>query len=324
VTKIVRMESILTAPWTVHILFAAVRLRVFTILSDRDLSAEQIASECGAVPKFIKALLDACVSMGLLQSRHGFYANSSFGKEHLIEGSACYVGDLVNLQYEEFPRWYHLHDLTLGREIPAADDSPKDSEAYRTFIRAINNLGMLGEADALKDAVDLTDRREMVDVGGGSGLYSVVLCRANRQLRSTILDRKETLAIAEEIIASHGERERITLREADFMKDSFGQDIDLVLLSDVVYDQQTAAPVLQRARECLREGGLLVIRGYYSDPEGAPSLFGALFVFNELVFDPSREVLTLPMLRRRVADAGFRIMRASPLTERSSVVVATR
>lgn len=125
-------------------------------------------------------------------------------------------------------------------------------------------------------------------------------------------------------MAGYEERERITLREADIEKDPFGDATDVVLLSDVVYEKATAGPILANAWSALRDGGILIMRGYYSDPEISKPLFGALFVLGQLVFDPEREVLTISSLEDTVIEKGFVLMRSAPLTERSFVLLAEK
>ena len=127
---------------------------------------------------------------------------------------------------------------------------------HKTFIKGMNNLGMLGEADALKDIVDLSGCKKMIDAGGGSGLYSIILCRAYPELQSTILDRSETLEVTKELIGPYKEKDRITLVEGDFTKDPFGEDIDAVLLSDVIYSDQEGRAALENSWKSLRPGGI--------------------------------------------------------------------
>jgi SAM-dependent methyltransferase len=285
------------------------------------MTVRELASKCNSIPHILKPLLDSCVSMGLLDLHNDEYMNSHFSRIYLTEGGPFYVGDLIKLQYFESNKWNSLYDIILGNQEQC---EVNEEIVHRTFIRAMHNLGDLGEADALCNAVDLSGCTHMVDAGGGSGIYSIALCKKYPDLRSTILDRSETLAITKELIAEYEERERITLREADIEKDSFGDGIDAVLLSDVVYDQATAGPVLANARNSLREGGILVVRGYYSDPEISRPLFGALFVLGQLVFDPEREVLSISSLEDMVIEKGFIVTRRSPLTERSFVLLAEK
>ena len=317
------IHDILVARWTTCVVSAAVRLRTFTILSDKAMTAEEIASKCGAVPHLLKALLDVCVSMGLILSQNDKYMNSHFSRVYFVEGEPRYVGDFIELQYDESKQWDRLYDI-ITKSSNVREDQPASDVNHRTFIKAMNNIGMLGEAEALGNSVDLFGLKEMVDAGGGSGLYSIVLCKKYPELRSTILDTRDTLAITEEMIADCKERDRITLREVDITKESFGEHIDVVLLSDVIYHESTAAPILKNVWDCLRQKGMLILRGYYSDPENSKPLFGALFVLNQMVFDPNRRMMTISSLRRNVSDIGFTLTQTSPLTERSFVMIARK
>jgi methylase of polypeptide subunit release factors len=87
-----------------------------------------------------------------------------------------------------------------------------------------NNIGNLGEAEALKDMVDLSGCKSMIDAGGGSGLYSVALCQKYPELHSTILDVKDTLAVAKEMIEDRQEKRRIVLREGDFLENPLAEN----------------------------------------------------------------------------------------------------
>lgn len=287
------------------------------------MTVEELSSKCGAIPHRLKPLLDVCVSMGLMVLQNRRYMNSPFSRVYLVEGEPLYVGDLIQLQYDESKQWDTLYDIMIGDKDMVHE--PRSEELkHKTFIRAMNNLGMLGEAEALENSVDISGCRQMIDAGGGSGIYSLVFCRMNPELRSTILDKKVTLAVTKEMIADSEERERITLTEADITKATFGENIDAVLLSDVIYDQSEAAAVLRNAWDCLRRNGLLVVRGYYSDPDDSKPLFGALFVLNQLVFDPDRTIMTVSSLQQIIRSTGFTITKLSPLTERSFVITAKK
>lgn len=315
--------DLLVAPWATCVVFTSIRLKIFTILSNKMMTVEELSSSCSSIQHLLKSLLDACVSMGLMVLKNNKYMNSHFSRVYLVESEPHYVGDLILLQYNESKQWDKLYDIILSsRHI--SNEKHADEVNYRTFIKAMNNLGMLGEVEALKNSVDLSGCKEMVDAGGGSGLYSIVLCQKYPELRSLILDKSETLVVTKEMITGYKESERITLREADIKKESFGKNIDVVLLSDVIYDKSEAVPILRNALNCLRQNGILIVRGYYSDPENSKPLFGALFVLNQLVFDSDREIMTISSLQKNIRDIGFTVTRLSPLTERSFVIIAKK
>jgi hypothetical protein len=311
--------ELITSHQKMRVIFAAIQLRLFTHLANKSLTLTELCERCQAISHPLQILLNACHSMDLLKVKEGRYTNSQLSEKYLVEDQPGYIGDFLQLQNDESLHWNKLFQITYDGPTRRSEES-----RYRTFIKAMNNIGMLGEAEKLKEAVDLSHCKQMVDAGGGSGLYSVVLCREYSELSSTILDLKETLQITKEMISAYPEKERITLRQADIMKDSFGEEIDVVLLSDVIYDKQAGSIVLAKAWQCLKNDGTLIIRGYYADPVDTKPLFGALFAISQLVFDPKREVMTISDLEREVVMTGFTIIKVSPLTQLSFVLVAKK
>jgi predicted nicotinamide N-methyase len=319
----VSISDILLAPWITGVITTAIRLNVFSILSDRELTADEIAEECQTIAHYQKTLLDACVSLGFLEFENDKYRNSHFSLAYFVEGGRFYVGDFLKLVNDESLQWFQLPDIIRGKE-ETNEERPYIRSDYKTFISAMNCIGTLGEAEALRDAIDLSGCKRMVDAGGGCGLYSVALCQKHPELHSTIMDVKDTLAVTKEMIADRQEKERIDLREGDFLKDSLGDNVDVVLLSDVIYEESTAKVVLRNAWDSLIQNGVLIIRGYYADPEKSRPLFGALFAVKQLVDNAQGRIMTISMLEENVREIGFRIIKVTPLTEHSFVLVGRK
>jgi SAM-dependent methyltransferase len=186
---------------------------------------------------------------------------------------------------------------------------------------------MMGEANALAQAVDIPNAGKMVDAGCGSGIYSLMLCRHNPKLNALLLDRKEVLETTRKFIEKSNFQNRMTTREADIFTDSFGNGLDVVLLSDVLYQEDyLCIAILRSAYAALAPGGMLVVRGYYvdSDNDGPHSAFAPLFNIHQLFDDPKREVISVSLLSQWAAQVGFKIIKTFPLTERSHCLIAQR
>ena len=312
------------APWAMNTLFAACRLRIFTLLAETEMTADQLAEHTGAVPRLLAALLDASAAMGLLRYENDRYANSHLADAYLVEGRPLYMGDFIELNSAEASQWEGLYDLVLTGQTPIRD-RPRQELSPHQFTLAMHNLAMLGEAPALADAVDLSGCKTMVDVGAGSGAYSVALCRRNPHLHSTLLDTVEVLGTARQIVEKSGLGERIETREADITHDSYGHNLDLVLLSDVLYaDRAMCTTIIRSAYEALAEGGTLLIRGYFPDPRRSLSLFGSLFALGRQLDDPDRDIISVPLLGEWVDQTGFKNARTFALTSRSTCLTARK
>ncbi len=322
-----QMLNMIFTPWAADTLFCAARLKVFTLLADSPLTAEELADKTGTVSRYLTAVLDANTAMGFLQKKENRYRNSSLSDIYLVEASPQYLGDIIEVLSAEAPTWDGLLDLVSGRAGPL---KPPGEVPPHRFTMGMNNLAMMGEAHALAHAVDLSKAKEMVDVGCGSGIYSVFLCRRFPHLQATLLDRAEVLETTRKIINKHNLDARVATRAADITSGRFPlpmEQSDAVLLSDVLYQEETVCTgVLRSAYEVLKPGSTLVVRGYYSDahPDGSQSVLGALFNIHQLLSDPNREIISLSLLSQWIEQTGFTILKQFPLTERSYCLIANR
>lgn len=300
--------------------FTAVRLNLFTILNGKLMTAAEIAVKIDSHSDILESLLRVCEGMKFLTCERGRFGNTSFSEKYLVEGEPYYMGDLIKLQYHELGNWGNLYNILVKNK---GEDDSKET-VHTIFIKAMNNLGQIGEAEALTDAVDMSNCKRMADFGGGSGLYSIALCQKYPHLQVTLVDKKETLEVTRKFLADTSVKSRIILQEADIARDMLEEKYDTVLLSDVVYDARIARAVLKNAFHCLIPGGQLIIRGYYSDSGENDSLFSRLFVLQEIVFDPEREVLSMSGLAECVEKSGFDIIHQGQLTERSQILLARK
>lgn len=312
--------DLVIAPWKTAVLNTAIRLKIFTVLSDRQMGAKELATQTNADEIALQTVLNALVCMGLLQFERGKYQNSRLSRIYFIEDEPHFVGDFIQLLSNESSKLNKLFSI-VSEDKEISYDS---TESHRTFIKAMNNMGMLGEADALINCVNLNTCQNMIDAGGGSGIYSIAFCQKYPELKSKILDSHDTLTVTRAYISKNEMNERIELQECDITKDKLGENIDTVLLSDVTYDENEAEEILLNVWRCLRAKGQLIIRGYYFDHQNSNPLFGALFMVNQLVINSDRKILTLHALKEVIVKTGYIIKKASPLTERSFIIIATK
>ena len=71
---------------------------------------------------------------------------------------------------------------------------------------------------------------KLLDVGGGSGAYSIAFCAANQHLRATILDFPETMDTAKLYAREAGFSDRIAHLAGNAVKVEWPDGHDIVLL----------------------------------------------------------------------------------------------
>jgi SAM-dependent methyltransferase len=257
-----------------RVLHVASALDVFTILSGKRMSADEIALATGAKTDMTEKLLLACTAMALLEKRGSDYRNTELAERFLVRGSPLFQGDIIAHSASVWNFWHDLENQVRGGRS-ALTRMPHE---HRNFILGMHNLAVAGRARMFVDTVDLSGRGKLFDVGGGPGTYSIAACRRYLQLRAVVFDLPETGVIAREVIAREGMNDRVRFQAGDWQSDDFGSDNDVVLLSNVLHGPQSGAEMkLRKAYDSLVGGGLLVVQEFLLNDEKTGPLIPALF-----------------------------------------------
>ncbi len=256
-----------------RVLQVANELEVFTILSRRPLTAKEIAHHFEVDPEMMEKLLIACTALGLTRYKAGKYRNSDLADQYLVKGKAFYQGNWISHATDLWNYWSNLDEWIVGKKL-----SKDSGNRHRRFIMAMHDIATGGEAEELASHVELGDRRQLFDVGGGPGTYSIMLCRNNPQLRAVVFDLPETIPITREVIKEFGMSDRISTLEGDWDRDDFGQGNDVVLMSNILHGPGSRAEMkLQKAFKSMTNGGLLIVRDFFLNETKTGPLSIALF-----------------------------------------------
>ncbi len=122
------IANLIMAPWITNVIYTAIRLKIFTVISKEEMTAEEIASKSGTITNFLIPLLNACEKLDLLQSSSGKFINSHISQLYLVEGQPRYVGDLIELQYNESKQWDKLFDIILESDSKKEEKNKEENK----------------------------------------------------------------------------------------------------------------------------------------------------------------------------------------------------
>ena len=285
---------------------------LFTLLSEGPMAGGQIAQRCATKPAMTEKLLIACVAMGLLERTGEKYKNTQLAQTYMVRGRPLYQGDMIAHSASVWEFWNRLDD-----EIRLENAPKPQPDSHHDFIMAMHNIAVVGRAQMVADSVDLAGRTQLIDVGGGPGTYSIVLCRKHPRLSATIFDLPETIAITREVIATENMESQVHTREGDWNTDSFGEGNDVVLLSNVLHGAGSKADMkLAKAYDAMVSGGMLVIQDFVLNDDKTGPLTPALF--NMMVGAYSR-----PELFAEIENAGFVGTKVAAQAEEYGATVVT-
>jgi cyclopropane fatty-acyl-phospholipid synthase-like methyltransferase len=181
-------------------------------------------------------------------------------------------------------------------------------------------------APTLVRAVGLDGVRRVLDLGGGSGAYSIAFAQAKADLTADILDVEQVAPIARRHIDAAGLADRVKVRVGDLHDDSYGTGYDLVLLSAICHmlSPQENRVVLAKVHAALAPSGRVVIQDFILHPDKTGPKTGVLFALHMLVGTHAGSSYSEPEYTNWLRDAGFAEVRRLPLPGPTDLVIARR
>lgn len=304
-----------TGYWESRCFLVANQLGVFEVLGRGPRSAEDLAAELGTKPRPTRLLLNACVGLELLVEGDDGFANTPRTQLFLVPGSPAFLGNAVRYGGDMWEGWSRLEEALVEGRPPVAPESytGDDPEKTRHFVHGMRERA-LAIAGALVGLVDLSDRKRLLDVGGGPGTYSAMFVARHPELRSTVMDLPDVVAIAAELLKEGEGGDRVETLAGDYHTTPFPGGHDALLISGVFHreSEQTCRDLIRRAGEALEPGGLLMIADVFTDEGGATPAFAALFGLNMMLSAPDGGVHSDADVVRWLEDAGFRDVARTP------------
>jgi SAM-dependent methyltransferase len=242
--------------------FVATKLGVFDTLEQKPLTAAEVATRLGTDREATGKLLNALTGLGYLRLAGDAFTLSSEARRWLVADSPRSLRDFVLEQESLEWRWLeHLEDfIRTGDNVQIHQDSSDD--VWRLYQRGMRSAAGLSAAEVARRVPVPNGARQMLDIGGSHGYYSVVICRRHPGLRSVVLDLPQAIRHAAPLLAKEGMGDRVVHRAADAATDDFGTaTFDVVYIANVVhhFDEATNRDLARRAARALRPGGYFVI-----------------------------------------------------------------
>lgn len=247
---------------------AVVHLDFFTWLTTVPSSKESICQHFGFAERPTDVMLTLFAANYFVEEKGGLFHATATAQEHLTTGSPWNLTPYyASLKDRPITKDY-LQVLKTDKPAnwggdKAALDWHKamETEAFsKSFTAAMDCRGQyLGQAMAKK--LDLSGRRHLLDIGGGSGIYACSLVAHHAGLRATVLDQAPVDRIARRCIEERGYSDRVSVATGDMFKDALPADCDVHLFSNVLHDWGVVEvkELLAISHKALPAGGLLMI-----------------------------------------------------------------
>lgn len=303
-----RLQRIARAYTESATFYAALDLGLFSHVDSGHDTVEKLASAMDILPLNAERLVTAVQAMGLVQQDGGQLINAPDAKRYLVRGQPAYAEAWMTFTRPQVADWFtlteHLRDKTppmlLGKYVDMTVD---DARAYHA---ATFSVGM-GAGRRFARQVDLSGRKLLLDLGGGSGAYSINAVQTYPGLRAVVFDLPPVVEVAEDYLAEADVAGRVTTRAGDFTRDPFPEGVDAIVMASnlPIYDEDVIAGVVARAFEALEPGGEMHLVGEMLNDDRSGPVDAAMWGLSEALNHSGGKAHTIAQCRGYFAAAGF-------------------
>jgi predicted O-methyltransferase YrrM len=263
-------------------ILAALELDLFTAVGE-GANAEAIGAKVHANPRAVGTLLNALVSLGLLSKNGDNFLNTPESARFFVQGSKDNHRNGMLHTANIWHRWSTLTEaVRRGTRIPI--EAASSSEWTRNFIVGMQRNAK-NRAPLLVKALGTAGVRRILDLGGGSGAYSIAFAKASPDVKCEILDLPEVVPLSTEYVSQAGVSAQVSLRAGDMLQDDFGSGYDIIMLNAIchMFSAEQNREIFRRARQALAPDGRLVVQDFILNPDKTGPQQAALFSLNMLV-----------------------------------------
>ena len=244
-----------------RLFMVATKLGAFTALPAGPAPAAAAPRRCGTNPAGTEKLLFALAGADYLRAEDGGYALTPVSRKWLLPDSPHSIVDKLLLQFHEWDWLGRAEDYVRTGE-PLELHSMTDEGQWDLYQRGMRAMANAFAGEAVKRMPLPKDARDMLDIGGSHGYYSVALCRRHEGLRSVILDLPQAVQHAAPLLAAEGMGDRVVHRAGNALSDDLETDAyDIVLIAQVVhhFSENENRELAARVARALRPGGVYVV-----------------------------------------------------------------
>ena len=320
--------KIVSGAWLTQTLYVAVDLEIFTKIAEGENTIEKIAHDLNIEKRPAEMLLNACVALDLLVKNGGEYGNTPIADKFLVKEKPNYYGDMVELfGIRDFNDWMNLKQAILTNS-PIKNNLSKrmeDIEHAKQFTKAMHN-NSVGPATVLSKKFDFSNFTSLLDLGGGSGAYPIILTKQYPNLNAIVFDVPNVCSVAEEYIKKERAEAKVSTIAGDFFKDEFPKGHDVVLLSQILHSWgiEENKILLSKVYDYLPKKGAIIINEFLLNDDKTGPLFPALFTLNMLISSEKGNSYTEREIKDWLKDTGFKHLETIKLTGPITSIIAKK
>ena len=182
-----------------------------------------------------------------------------------------------------------------------------------------------GFAKGILNAIDLKKIKQILDIGGASGIYPITLLINDPDLKATVFEKPPVDKLAQYTINKFGLNERMSVVSGDMFKDNLPGGYDVHFISHVLHDWDLneVKCVLNNSFENLQPGGMVIIHdAHINDTKTGPVSVAEYSVL--LMFLSEGKCYSTAEMKQILEEKGFEDIQYRPTILNRSIITGIK
>ncbi len=230
-------NSILSGYLKGQLFYSALELDIFSLL-DKKISVKELVEITGYDEYNLHFFLLSLASENFIDKDGDLFVNTEFSKKYLSKNSNSFIA-MSLLSKKDMLDISDAIDRVKNGKIENYEENKAFKKVYnfKSLAESSANEIKLFRAkpliESVKNVFSKDDKFTFLDIGGGSGMLSIELCKYFKNAKGVIFEEDSVAEVAKDFIKKEYMDERICVKKGNFLIDGIGSGYDLIIASGI-------------------------------------------------------------------------------------------
>ncbi|MBO9576729.1 MAG: methyltransferase [Sphingobium sp.] len=248
-------------------MLAADEISLFDKLADGPLSVQDAATVCNVNPRALGIISGLLCALGFLNRRDGRLGLTVTSRNYLVKSSNFYWGALLGFWRDRLPAYDQFIEALAPDAQHKGGDHAKGWEAGNIPLEQAIGIAAFMHAHSCAPAIGAAKSgaykgvKRLLDVGAGSGVFSVAAAQVWPELRATVMDLDTMCQAAKKYIDEGEVADRVDTAAVDMFREPWPTGYDALFFSNIFHDwnDEVCVDLAKKAFDVLPSGGRIFL-----------------------------------------------------------------
>ena len=248
-------------------LLAADQIDLFDKLAAGPLSVQDLATVCKVNARALGIISGLLCALGLLNRRDARLSLTVTSRNYLVKSSNFYWGALLGFFRARLPVYDQMMEALALDARHKGGDHAQGWEAGQIPLEQARGIAAFMHAHSCAPAIGAARSgafkgvKRLLDVGAGSGVFSIAAAQAFPDLRATIMDLGTMCEAAMKYVEDGQVTDRVDTAAVDMFREPWPTGYDALFFSNIFHDwnDEVCVDLAKKAFDVLPSGGRIFL-----------------------------------------------------------------